>query len=58
MNLGMDADRYERYQNALAAAEEKLRSAFHAFQLEHIEKSLAVNQSTATLEAYPAADVK
>ena len=37
MNLGMDADRYERYQNALAAAEEKLRSAFHAFQLEHIE---------------------
>lgn len=37
MKLGMDPDRYERFQNALDAAEDRLRSAFHAFQLQHIE---------------------
>lgn len=37
MKLGIDPDRFERYQNALDTAEDRLRSAFHVFQLEHIE---------------------
>lgn len=37
MNLGMDPDRFERFQNALNSVEDRLRSAFHAFQMQNIE---------------------
>lgn len=49
MKLGMDPDRYERFQNALNAAEDRLRSAFHAFQLQHMENLMDAYDSNGQL---------
>ena len=46
------------YQRQDRLMQSMARASSLVLQLEHIEKSLAVNQSTATLQAYPTADVK